>query len=447
MRVILVGFHQALCRQLDQQGLEVVSAYCPDAPARDASGDGTGILPFGQLFQQNTGAFDPLLDEAFAADIRDRSYLRFARGLQHDPMRPVQWLGSWLETNNRFESQLQHFHRLIREHRIGAILFRTPPYQGGAVLLHALAEALGLGILIARDTPWPGQFLAASTLAGLQLTQNGPGDAVQIPLTDTPAALPEDAIRPASDLQLRLTGALQAIEATVRAGFLEGLWSKRSHLACLHRLDRTRRQQAMRRLTSRHLTRDIPGAYVFLPLPPASDPLAGPLGGAYADPLVAVEELRRVLPDDITLCLRDHPLQTTWLREPSFFDRIGAIPGLRYLAADCNSAELMRGALAVGAIGDGHGWYALQSGRPVIRFGTPWYAGLPGVFDFAADPQAAVRGALAHRHDGAALQDAVRNRSTSLLAGALADPKDAANVARVLAQTLTRTLQQKAPTA
>ncbi len=47
-------------------------------------------------------------------------------------------------------------------------------------------------------------------------------------------------------------------------------------------------------------------------------------GGRHGDHLLAVEELRRALPDDVHI-IKEHPMQTAYGREESFFRRLGSM--------------------------------------------------------------------------------------------------------------------------
>jgi hypothetical protein len=125
--------------------------------------------------------------------------------------------------------------------------------------------------------------------------------------------------------------------------------------------------------------------YIYFPLHYQPEMSPDVIGGVYADQLLALEELRRKLPDDIRIYVKENPKQSIYAREPSFFKRLAALPGTVYLAGSASTFDLTKNALAVATIAGTAGWEALQMGKPVICFGAVWYRSLPGVLNWPDD--------------------------------------------------------------
>lgn len=344
MAVMTVGFHSAACREMRRRGMEVSVSFCPDvaSPAGEAAVS-ANLLPFDALYRQFEASFDPELEESFAHRVRRRCYMRFVRGLLHDPDLPAQRNESWLHGNSILENQLQHFNRLIREREIGVILFSSPPYQSGAVLLHVLAEELGVKMLIARKSPWKNAFWIAETLDGFRPAEATDCDGFEDAMASPTNQLNGSAPARVGHLALEVSHALRTVEATARTGLLEALWNPGGLRASLRRLDRARRERRMRNRQAQLCAPPPTGRYVYLTLPSEFEPEADALGGAYADPLLALEELRRALPSEIAICVQEKPGQTDYMREQSFFERLTGVPNVQYVSSELSTEELLRG--------------------------------------------------------------------------------------------------------
>lgn len=131
--------------------------------------------------------------------------------------------------------------------------------------------------------------------------------------------------------------------------------------------------------------------YIYFPLHKQPEKSTVPTGRAYSDQLLALATLVRSLPSDMVVCVKEHPLQWSYVRRSDinsalnfrpigFYNEIVESGRVRLLTIDFPSAELLRGATAVATIAGTAGFEGLLSEKPVFLFGDQWYKNLPGVF-------------------------------------------------------------------
>ncbi len=107
-----------------------------------------------------------------------------------------------------------------------------------------------------------------------------------------------------------------------------------------------------------------------------------PLGGRFGDQIRAVEELARILPESMTLFVKDHPMDQGVVRGRDFYRRLAQIDNVKLIPTELNSIALIKKAKWVATITGSMGLEAILRGVPAITFGYAWYNGLPGVFRF-----------------------------------------------------------------
>lgn len=128
---------------------------------------------------------------------------------------------------------------------------------------------------------------------------------------------------------------------------------------------------------------DTPFVYVPLQLQP--EMTTSTLGGIYNDQVLAIEKLRRMLPPDIRILVKENPKQGAYMRGALAFHRLSLLQNVQILPSYANTHELTAKASAVATISGTVGWEALCQGVPVILFGHSWYGDFPGVFRATGD--------------------------------------------------------------
>ena len=129
---------------------------------------------------------------------------------------------------------------------------------------------------------------------------------------------------------------------------------------------------------------DIEQKFIYFPLQLQPEMTTSSLGGKYRDQLLAIEELSRILPDDIKIYVKENPKQGAYSRGPLFFHRLNRIPNVVCMPSFANTNTLIAHCEAVATITGTVGWEAVRKGKKAIVFGSTWYSSFPGVFRWSS---------------------------------------------------------------
>lgn len=119
--------------------------------------------------------------------------------------------------------------------------------------------------------------------------------------------------------------------------------------------------------------------FVYFPLHLQPEATTDTLGGRYYDQVLAIEKLRKILPEGWMIYIKENPKQTYYMRDQTFFDRVKNIKGIRLLGKNVDTYELMQKCQFVATITGTAGWEAISGGKNALVFGYAWYRYLPGV--------------------------------------------------------------------
>jgi CDP-glycerol glycerophosphotransferase (TagB/SpsB family) len=98
----------------------------------------------------------------------------------------------------------------------------------------------------------------------------------------------------------------------------------------------------------------------------------------------AVAEIRSFLPESLQLVVKEHYSQQSSAlrgflgRSPLFYGLIERLPGTTFASFSSTSSELVLRADCVVTLTGTIGVEAALAGKPVLYFGSPWWAGMPG---------------------------------------------------------------------
>lgn len=137
---------------------------------------------------------------------------------------------------------------------------------------------------------------------------------------------------------------------------------------------------------------DLQAKFIYVPLHMQPECSTSPLGGAFVEQDLMVRLLAGVVPPGVQIYVKEHPVQTSKGRETAFYDRLKALPNVRFMPLDTSSAMLIEHSLAVATVTGTAGWEALFAEKPVLLFGYFFYQYASGVFtiDTVEDAKSAV---------------------------------------------------------
>ncbi|MGB3405954.1 MAG: hypothetical protein WBA67_00525 [Jannaschia sp.] len=451
-RVFLVGFRTFELEAIQAEGLDVralVHVMGRREPVRDLGverHEHFGVVrcemdpPRGSVLPEDLKT--PLFDAAF--NLFRRHYNRIAFTRQHV-------LRSWTHSDNLFFLSAQFFHDLLKRHRITTVIFSNFPHEGSFIVLYHLAKLLDLEILITSQTNFPHKMWIVKSIEDLGFFETVSGEGEVLPTPDAPET--PFYMKRSGKYRLALhVGSRVVSEHLKMLGkilTLQFWWNPHAIDRNMNRLSQARDRFRIGEPSPadvRDVDLDVP--FIYFPMHLQPEMTTDTWGNEYGDQLRALEALSAAAPEGMLIYAKENPVQTSFMREESFYRRLRCLGNVRYVSYQVPSFDLIRKSACVATITGTAGWEAALLMKGVIHFGVTWYSSLPGVYLWKG-PETLDR-ALAFRGDRASLRTAFeaicRKMYTGVVDPAYADiipdfdekgeaRKAAASIARVLRET------------
>ena len=281
--------------------------------------------------------------------------------------------GREAETWNGFVITFHTVYRLLKEHNIELVLHSNIPHEGFDFVLHQVARFLGIPSVLCYQSLIPNRFWLSNTMPDFGRFSANPS------LFD---------LEPSCYVLPRQWFYMKGSHQDAAYGFAQLV---REILHRPHRLPPALVRYAYARqyraaVTAQTAQRVAGERYVYFPLHLQPELTTAAQGGIFADQLLAVEALSNWVPKGCAIYLKENPKQTEKQRGPHFYQRLRALPNVRLLGRQENSAELIQNSVGVATITGTAGWEALFHGKPVMVFGAAWYREFPGVFEWSSRP-------------------------------------------------------------
>ena len=307
---------------------------------------------------------------------------------------------------NLFHLHADYFADLLVQLSVELVLFNRPPHLGADYLLCAVAQRMGVRTIVLEQLLIPDSFQICE---GSENIEKAPVISEREPVRldkkhekdlfymKRPMILSgyAEVVRDRSARRGREAGLLDYCNPVNGAAFI---WWKMdlnaSSRLVKDMLCRRRRGQAIFRYRrERQYQRDLAEAtvdsidldrpYVYFPLHMQPERTTSASGGDYCDQVLAIERLAAWLPDDWLVIVKEHPVQTSYMRGPWFFKRLALTKKARLVSKKFDTIALTTKAKFVATITGTVGWEAITGGKCAIVFGDGWYRDFPGAFEFS----------------------------------------------------------------
>jgi len=133
---------------------------------------------------------------------------------------------------------------------------------------------------------------------------------------------------------------------------------------------------------------DYSKKYVYFPLHFEPERTTNPDGGRFHDQSVALASLRKLLPNDVEIFVKEHPSQFYFSdkgsrgRSPLFYNLIKNIRGVRLISINEDSIKLVKHAQFSATITGTVAMEAAIMGKKSLTFGDTWYEGCPNIMSW-----------------------------------------------------------------
>ena len=119
--------------------------------------------------------------------------------------------------------------------------------------------------------------------------------------------------------------------------------------------------------------------FIYFPLHMQPEATTMPLGGKYADQLLAIKMLSNTIPDNWKIYVKEHPNQKVEFRGIDFYKKLSEIKHVNILKSNISTFDLLSKCIAVSTITGVAGWEGVVLGKNCLLFGNTLFDKCPGV--------------------------------------------------------------------
>lgn len=307
----------------------------------------------------------------------------FRRHYHRTSIVPYKILRSWVHLDNVFFLSAQFYYDILLRNRVTTIIFSVVPHEGTFIILYHLAKMMGLETIITLQTNFTERMWISRSIEDIGVFDSVQGEGLPLPTPDTPTV---PFYMQQSDKWKRLAITMEkvvreSVKRVLNLLTLRPLWNpmgaQRNLVRLIHALDRFRvGVPSLGDVVE--VDMDVP--FIYFPLHLQPEMTTDTLGLLFGDQLRCLEALSAAVPDDTLIYAKENPLQTTYMREESFFHRLRNLSNVRYVSTQVPSFELISKCRALATVTGTAGWEAALMLKGVVCFGRAWFLPLPGVF-------------------------------------------------------------------
>ena len=291
---------------------------------------GTLILDFfDEMYFVLDNCFEKGADSQILNKVWDTCREVYARTYFRHEKKQTLHQSSWLDINNHFYALAQRYWGIIAGNHVDRVIFDDVPHLGGAVIIYHLCKVLNIETIVCSHGFFADTFLVARNIESLGL--DTPGNDWEKPSVvmeeqpSTPVYMPKKLGM--SRFQFIKGYAYHASHIAAKTMTLSFFWNKASLEKSKRKLLRHMEAFAIQNSSSGSYSEyDSNASYIYFPLHLQPEMSTDIFGGRYADQILAIEELARKLPEGMAIYVKENPKQSTYMRDPSFYKRLLAIP-------------------------------------------------------------------------------------------------------------------------
>ncbi len=129
--------------------------------------------------------------------------------------------------------------------------------------------------------------------------------------------------------------------------------------------------------------------FVYFALHFEPERTTNPDGGLFHDQVLAIISLRKILPEEIYIYVKEHPSQFYMSdrgsrgRSPLFYELINNIKNVELINVDTDSIDMIKNSVFIATISGTAAVEASIMGKKALVFGDTWFHGCPNVFKWS----------------------------------------------------------------
>jgi hypothetical protein len=273
----------------------------------------------------------------------------------------------------------RYFYTLIKNNSIEALLFQNLPHHGVDAILYGIAKVMNTRTILTTQSLVSNRFWYIEDIEDFGLFKN---IEIQNPIELKIEQSFEKNLFYMKNVKKKKTLCIGSLINDFRRIFVmrrkykpirvSGIWNKYTECNIYKKMSN--------KVYSKNI--DFKKKYIYFPLQLQPELTTSILGSKYADQLLALEHLAKLIPENWSIYAKENPKQTARQRDVFFYQRLLKIPKVHYLPLEYNSHKLIQESQFVSVVTGTAGWEAISGGKNVLVFGKEWYKTLPGVFTY-----------------------------------------------------------------
>ena len=307
---------------------------------------------------------------------------------QHLVREKIFELNSLYELNNIILKFIYYFKKAIKDNRVDCVLFSDVPHGAYDVILYHVAKMMGVKTLFCMSTFWNDLCYIYESLEDIGSFRH---------VSDLEYKIAEEFKKNLPYMNKESTGAKFRKKTRILWDFSNYFAEKKADYKRNQRLYNgfsgyvcSHVERFAKRYFEKHFFKKAYKGYfidkinknekfVYFPLHLQPEMTTDTLGLQYYDQLLAIEKLRKLLPEDWYIYVKENPKQGPYMRGKNFYNRIKSIKNTKLLSKAVDTYSIMKDCQFVATITGTAGWEAITGGKPTLVFGLAWYRYLPGV--------------------------------------------------------------------